>query len=138
MAFSSKKKQRKYHRGYYKRNRAIIKAKTTLSNKNARERNRKIVDAYLLQHPCVDCGEADIVVLDFDHVRGKKITGVSKMANNGAGIKKLQDEIAKCEIRCANCHRRVTEKRRLASVAQLVEPLICNQQVVGSTPTAGS
>lgn len=117
---------------------AVIKARTSLCRRKIRERNRKIVYDYLLQHPCVDCGEADIIALDFDHVRGNKINDVSRPAKNGAGMKKLQDEIAKCEIRCANCHRRVTEKRRLTRVAQSVEPLICNQQVVGPTPTAGS
>lgn len=66
---------------------------------------------YLLVHPCVDCGETDLVVLDFDHVRGKKTKCVSKMINDAVSMKDLKEEVSKCEIRCANCHRRVTARR---------------------------
>ena len=76
-----------------------------------RDRNRILVMDYLLQHPCVDCGEDDIVVLEFDHVRGVKVGGVGTMACAGASIETLKLEMAKCEVRCANCHRRRTAKQ---------------------------
>ena len=81
----------------------------------------KIV-SYLQSHPCVDCGEADPVVLDFDHIRGKKIAAVASMAHSGRPWQVIADEIAKCEVRCSNCHRRVTARRngkwrRAASLA---------------------
>jgi hypothetical protein len=66
---------------------------------------------YLLEHPCVDCNEDDILVLEFDHVRGVKRAAVGVMANAGASIESLKAEIAKCEVRCANCHRRKTIKQ---------------------------
>ena len=82
-------------------------------NQRARIRkNREQIDAYLLAHPCVDCGEADIRVLDFDHVRGEKRGDVSTMVNTGRSWWMIETEIAKCDIRCANCHRRVTHQRR--------------------------
>jgi hypothetical protein len=65
----------------------------------------------LLSHPCVDCGEADPIVLDFDHVTGKKRKGVSDLAGQGFNIEALKAEIAKCVVRCANCHRRRTAKQ---------------------------
>lgn len=57
---------------------------------------------------CVDCGERDLDVLQFDHVRGaKKFT----IASNRS-IARVRDEIAKCEVVCANCHSRRTARRR--------------------------
>lgn len=40
------------------------------------DRNRMLIVDYLLEHPCVDCKEDDILVLEFDHVRGDKRAGL--------------------------------------------------------------
>ena len=74
--------------------------------------HRTLIHTYLLSHPCVDCGETDPIVLDFDHVRGKKLAEVSKLIANGHRWERIQEEIDKCEVRCANDHRRVTALRR--------------------------
>ena len=66
--------------------------------------------AYLDVHPCVDCGERDPLVLDFDH-RSDKIAEVSVLVGRGADWTTIAEEIAKCEVRCANCHRRRTAER---------------------------
>jgi hypothetical protein len=66
---------------------------------------------YLEAHPCVDCGEADPVVLEFDHVRGKK-QGLATLTHGGASTDRLDDEIALCEVVCVCCHRRRTAARR--------------------------
>lgn len=71
---------------------------------------RKIWD-YLLDNPCVDCGEKDPVVLEFDHVRGQKKFSISSVLRAETNWKILVDEIAKCDVRCANCHRRKTAKQ---------------------------
>lgn len=76
------------------------------------ENQRKLAD-YLVCHPCVDCGETNIRVLDFDHVRGKKSKDISKMMSTGCSWSTIEAEIAKCEVRCANCHRiRESQKSR--------------------------
>lgn len=55
---------------------------------------------------CVDCGNDDWRVLDFDHKDpSEKSCSVSSMIWNGSGMDALKAEIAKCELRCANCHR---------------------------------
>lgn len=85
------------------RKQSIRKTKNELT-----ERNRRFVADYLADSQCIDCGESDIVVLEFDHVRGTKIAGVADMIRRNFSIKKIQDEIEKCEVRCCNCHRRKT------------------------------
>lgn len=74
-----------------------------------REVIRQYIRDYLSEHPCVDCGEHDFVVLDFDHVRGEKVKAISKMVSSaGYSLETIQKEIDKCDVRCANCHRRRT------------------------------
>lgn len=79
--------------------------------KKQRERRRRLVWEYLQTHPCVDCGEVDPLVLEFDHVRGDKFRGISHMIREQYSDARLLEEIAKCDVRCANCHRRVTSER---------------------------
>lgn len=75
-----------------------------------RDQKRVYVVEYLLQHPCVDCGETDLRVLEFDH-RGDvpKRLGVGRLVSGGTwGLEAVIREIAKCDVRCANCHRKRT------------------------------
>ena len=62
---------------------------------------------YLSRSKCIDCGLADPLVLEFDHI-GLKRKNVMTMAWEGYGMDTIQIEMNKCEIRCANCHRRKT------------------------------
>lgn len=80
-------------------------------NKKKTQENSEYVLKYLLMHPCVDCSENDPVVLEFDHVSGIKLFSISSGIRRSKSISELQEEIDKCEVRCANCHRRITAKR---------------------------
>jgi hypothetical protein len=73
-------------------------------------RNLNHVHGVLALGECVDCGERDMLVLEFDHI-GDKRGQVSQMVFN-VSLATLKREIAECEIRCCNCHRRVTAERR--------------------------
>jgi hypothetical protein len=73
-------------------------------------RNFAHLDRILRQSGCVDCGERDPLILEFDHV-GPKTAKVTSLAWFGCSLKTIDDEIARCEVRCANCHRRVTARR---------------------------
>lgn len=66
---------------------------------------------YFKTHPCVDCGENDYIVLEFDHVRSNKVASISSLIGSGYSVDTVKREIAKCEVRCANCNRRKTAKQ---------------------------
>lgn len=100
-----------------------------------KRRNKLFVLDYLRSHPCVDCGESDPVVLSFDHQRDK-VKALSHMVENSS-IETLLAEIAKCQVRCMNCHAKKTARERnsfkhQAGLAQLVERVIGNDEVSGS------
>lgn len=80
-----------------------------LSSIQGRKRNQEFLEGYLLDNPCVDCGERDIRVLDFDHVIGEKVREVTLLIDSA--LEKMIEEINKCEVRCANCHRKMTHER---------------------------
>ena len=73
------------------------------------ERNRLFVDSILRQCPCIACGEADYRCLEFHHInedgKGRQISAVIMFSR-----RRLLAEIAKCEIRCKNCHLKVHAK----------------------------
>ena len=99
---------RRRSRKYY------LKNKKKMQSQIYANRERRVLDVtekvceFLRSHPCVDCGEKDLCVLEFDHVRGKKHSNVSKLISEGYSFKTVYGEIKKCEVRCANCHRRKT------------------------------
>ena len=100
-----------------KRPKTTAKEKNQISNEKVKLKdNIKISTEYLSNyldtHHCVDCGNSDKRVLDFDHVRGKKEFGISKARVCGFDLERIKEEIKKCEVRCSNCHRIVTFERR--------------------------
>lgn len=77
------------------------------AQKRHRVRIREKLLGFLSTKKCTDCGEKDPVVLDFDHISPKvKFKSISKMLSGHYSWKSVAKEIKKCEIRCANCHRR--------------------------------
>ena len=101
----------KTSREHYRKNKSkYIKSAIRNTNKY-RKINRKKIWQYLLEHPCIDCGENDPIVLEFDHLRDK-IMPVSTMVAKCRSWNVIKKEIDKCEVRCANCHRRKTALER--------------------------
>ena len=99
---------RQEHATHYLENIDYYKDKAIKHNAEYRLRNLQYIVDYLKQNPCVDCGETDPIVLEFDHL-ADKTCDVSKL--NHGSFESLIKEIAKCEVRCANCHRRKTAKQ---------------------------
>ena len=55
----------------------------------------------------MDCGLADPLLLEHDHI-GEKRQTVMTMVHNGFSRATIEKEIAQCEVRCVNCHRKRT------------------------------
>lgn len=96
--------QKAYSTAHYKKNKNNYLDK----QRRDRDRNKKFICDYLKIHPCVDCNESDIIVLQFDHKNpnDKKDAseGISRGITDKWSIKRLKEEIEKCDVRCANCH----------------------------------
>ena len=74
--------------------------------------NQRRLHEYFAEHPCVDCGEDDLRVLEFDHRdEGDKTADVSVLLGEGHSWRRILTEIAKCDVRCSNCHRRRTSEQ---------------------------
>lgn len=104
-----------YQRAYYERNKEKVKRQAAASNQKRRHKNRELIREHLATHPCVDCGEADPVVLEFDHRDpAEKSFPIGKAIGKTWRWQVIEEEIAKCDVRCANCHRRRTAQQRAA------------------------
>jgi hypothetical protein len=111
----------------------------------SREYHQRVLE-FLVAHPCVDCGEDDIVVLQFDHTdRSRKLSAVAVLFKRRLPWRRIEAEIDKCQVRCANCHQRRTARQfgwyRLgpvhasAPVAQRIEHWSSEPGVGGSIPS---
>ena len=100
---------RQYVKRHYKRNTDYYVDKARVRNQKLKEENFLLLVEYLQTHPCVDCNETDIVVLQFDHLMDKKYN-ISEISHRYEWTSVLK-EIAKCEVVCANCHTRRTAAR---------------------------
>lgn len=93
---------------YYAKNREAHYARV----KRLLQVNKGKLWNYLKSHPCVDCGENNPIVLEFDHVKSGKKGSISFLINNlKYSWPSIELEIEKCEVRCANCHRIKTFKQ---------------------------
>lgn len=101
-----------YQRAWYARNRdkhlANVKKRNSRRKAEIEERLRNLKS----NTPCMDCKEQyPFYVMQFDHVRGVKSINLSQVSSNQWSDDRLQEEIDKCEIVCANCHAQRTYER---------------------------
>jgi len=97
-----------WHDRYYRNHDHYLQTHSKSRNKLRLEKARKVYD-YLISHPCIDCGERDPIVLEFDHKDGRdKTLAVCLLVTRNCSWARIYAEIQKCEVRCANCHRRKT------------------------------
>ena len=104
--------KRAYNKANYEANREIAIVRSSIRNKKAKIAMYQRVWDYLLANPCVQCGEADPTVLEFDHIdQLTKEYSISAMLTRKMGWDRIEKEINKCRVLCANCHRRHTAKQ---------------------------
>lgn len=99
-----------YTRAHYKANKLSYIERTSKRKLEQIALKQKWVLDYFKNNPCIDCNESDPVVLEFDHLLNKS-GNVSKFILNSS-LENLIKEIEKCEVVCANCHRRRTAKQQ--------------------------
>lgn len=106
---------KEYRQTHYQNNKQkyIDKAKKwDAVNGAASDKNKQKLVEYLLKNPCSVCGETDPVVLTFDHRDPKeKKYGIYKLVHNGHKWQTIEEEIAKCDVKCYNCHARRTAQQ---------------------------
>jgi hypothetical protein len=100
-------------RSHYAQNREYYLHKARARNRQTTLTVKKWILDYLATHPCVDCGNSDIRVLEFDHRdRLEKTAHVSVLVTTGYSLQTVQNEVDKCDVRCANCHSIRTREQR--------------------------
>jgi hypothetical protein len=98
-----------YKREHYAKNKARYIENAAKWTQSALVKRKRYLWQFFSEHPCIDCGETDPIVLEFDHLNDKSF-------DIGRGFRNLNwervlHEMTKCEVVCVNCHRRRTAHR---------------------------
>jgi hypothetical protein len=99
-----------YHREHYLANKQRYIEQAAASQHRLRLERTWYLIEYFKTHPCADCGEDDPIVLEFDHLEDKCFDIAQALPYRS--WQTILDEIEKCEVVCANCHRRRTVQRK--------------------------
>jgi len=104
---------RRNSKRHYWANPEAKRAKNLVIRNRQIQRDREYIKSVKDMVSCVDCGVAyPHYVMQFDHTSDDKSHNISDMVSDGKSIKSIDEEIAKCEIVCANCHFARTFNRR--------------------------
>jgi hypothetical protein len=111
MPYKDIHKRREAHKRYYYKNVAKYLEKNN--------RRKKLLISFiheLKQKPCMDCGVMyPPYVMDFDHREANtKVSSIARLVGDNRSKKKLLEELEKCDLICANCHRIRTHNRIIA------------------------
>lgn len=124
---------RERNKAWYDKNRKKQITKTNQQRKLRRAWMAELVWQYAESCGCAICGEKDRIVLEFHHLRDKKF--MISWALGNAGWESIANEIAKCVILCANCHRRVhAGTRSVADCSPCDITRWCNGSMTGFEP----
>lgn len=100
-------KNNEYQAKWYSENRDFHNHQMTIRVKARKEELRIWFRDLKSQMSCARCGEDNPVCLDFHHREPSEKTAlVSQVISKGWGKERIMEEIAKCTVLCANCHRK--------------------------------
>lgn len=104
-------KMREYRRNWYERNKSTEQSKARVRGKSykaqKRAEYRQFIIQYKKENPCIECGESDFRCLDFNHIDPtQKHDDVSALVSKLVPLDIIKEEISKCNMMCANCHRK--------------------------------
>ncbi|MCA9346826.1 hypothetical protein KC960_05035 [Candidatus Saccharibacteria bacterium] len=103
---------RKKSRAYYNKNKEYHKQQTKINKIRYKKQVQDWIVNYLLKNPCQSCGNRDIRTLEFDHLdEFKKEFNISDGINRNLSLPRIQMEVRKCRVLCANCHNIHTQIR---------------------------
>lgn len=93
-------------RAWYVENAARHREQVRRNNQDRRREHWQRLEEHFLAHPCVDCGQPDLRVLELDHRDPReKVLEVGRLIATGYAWETVAAEIAKCDVRCVACHR---------------------------------
>ena len=113
MPFRDPEYRRKYRREWYAKNKESEKAHV----KRRKLEIRKWFQNYKRGLVCSKCIEDHPATLEFHHrFNQKKEKAIENMVDDGCAIKRILMEIKKCEIVCANCHKKLHYDKRINKI----------------------
>ena len=114
MPYASKQKESEYKKKWYQANKKRHNENARKNTARYRLELNRYVFKYKQSHPCETCGESDPCCLQFHHRDpSKKDLAISRAAQYVWSLDRLEKEIEKCDVLCANCHAKVHCCRRV-------------------------
>lgn len=97
-------RRREYRRNWYSKNKASEKKHVSRRKKEIGEWFNK----YRETLSCSACGENHPATLDFHHKdKSSKDFAINILVHNGYSLSRIKKEMEKCQVVCANCHRKI-------------------------------
>lgn len=101
---------------------AGVKERYMVRQRDKRNKVRVYIQKVKQESPCADCGENyPYWMMDFDHVRGEKLFNVSVYQRYTDSLDVVKQEIDKCDLVCANCHRNRTHFRLIKDGSDVLD-----------------
>jgi hypothetical protein len=107
-----KEHRKTFYSQHYEKYGEVYRKRARAYRDKIKSEYRTMILSYMSDKSCVGCGESDIVVLELDHIDPTtKLFSVSQAVKLGYRGDAILDEIKKCQVLCANCHKRKTAKQ---------------------------